>query len=293
MPPWLSSLMAPLSSDEVQQLADSILHDLSATDYACSSLHRILGGSASFTFRGILQSPLVMPGGMTASSVIVKKATDFAAINIDFRLDSRRSVGSYQPATCDIRSSSHYCIQAYEDAMLKELSHSSFSTGIGPLLIRTPLTFLYISPLQIQVIEDLHPAKDLADIITSRNDDSLQTDFAATGFTLGAWLRSFHDWSKEPQRQHRFNWLMSDNSGSRVLKRETTYDTIVDIAKGFPVIPNKDLDMLDRVRARAMFEHKQWLMGDPTLTEGICYGLIHSDFWTGKYVLNSRQKRCS
>jgi len=99
--------MAPLNSGDIQRLADSILQDLSGTEYACLFLHRIPGGSTSFTFRGILHSPLVMPDGSTIPSVIVKKATDFAAINSDFALDSRRSVSSQGARACNVRPSSH------------------------------------------------------------------------------------------------------------------------------------------------------------------------------------------
>ena len=84
--------MAPLTSDKLAQLAAGIQKDLSDTDYACTSLSRIPGGSASFTFRGSLESPIVLPDGRAVATAIVKKATDFAAINSDFALDSSRSV---------------------------------------------------------------------------------------------------------------------------------------------------------------------------------------------------------
>lgn len=84
--------MAPLSRDEIRELAFCILRDLSNTVYACSSVGRVTGGSAGFTFRGTLQSPLFSSDGTIRTSVILKKATDFAAINSDFALDATRSV---------------------------------------------------------------------------------------------------------------------------------------------------------------------------------------------------------
>lgn len=280
MLPFLYNIMAPLNSDEIQRLADIILQDLSGTDYACSSLHRITGGSASFTFRGILHSPRVMPDGSTTSSVIVKKATDFAAINSDFALDSRRSVSLQGARACNVQPLSHD-VQAYENIMLKALSQATFSTSTGSLSIRTPLAFSYVPTSQIQMIEDLWPARNLADIIMSNEIDSQQADFAKTGFALGVWLRTFHDWSKHPE-QDRLDRDMRDSGTSRELKWRTTYETIVDIVRGFPTM-QKYVDVLVEVRSKAMLEHKQWLIRSSPKLEGPYHGLIHGDFWTGKY----------
>lgn len=90
--------MPPLSDDEIRQLTAKIQGELAGTDFACSSLTRIPGGSASFVFRGDLMSPLSLREGSTLRSVlrsvIVKKATDFATVNSDFALDSERSVSN-------------------------------------------------------------------------------------------------------------------------------------------------------------------------------------------------------
>lgn len=92
--------MPTLSEDEIQQLAAEIQKAIACTDFACSSLTRILGGSASFVFRGNLVSPLSLREGSklisVMKSVIVKKATEFAAVNNDFSLDSGRSVGTIE-----------------------------------------------------------------------------------------------------------------------------------------------------------------------------------------------------
>ncbi|KAF3049351.1 hypothetical protein E8E11_004134 [Didymella keratinophila] len=89
--------MPPLTKDEIQQLTAEIQKAIARTDFACSSLTWVPGGSVSFIFRGDLESPLSLrDGSMLRSvlkSVIVKKATEFAAVNRDFALDSGRSVG--------------------------------------------------------------------------------------------------------------------------------------------------------------------------------------------------------
>jgi hypothetical protein len=84
--------MATLNDGEVQQLATTIQDTLSTTRYSCSILNHMTGGSASFTFRGVLQGALRLEDGSLATTVIVKKATDFAAINRNFALDAERSV---------------------------------------------------------------------------------------------------------------------------------------------------------------------------------------------------------
>jgi len=89
--------MPPLNKDDIQQLTAETQKAIARTDFACSSLTRVPGGSASFIFRGFLESPLSLcEGSMLRSvlkSVIVKKTTEFAAVNRDFALDSGRSVG--------------------------------------------------------------------------------------------------------------------------------------------------------------------------------------------------------
>jgi len=166
--------------------------------------------------------------------------------------------------------------------MLKALSQTTFSTSTGPLSIRTPLAFFYVLTSQIQIIEDLWPARSLADIIMSHDIDSQQAVFAKIGFALGVWLRTFHDWAKGPE-QDRLDRDMRDSGASRELKWRTTYETIVDIARGLPTIPKKYVDVLVEIRSKAMLEHKQWLKSSSPQLEGPYHGLIHGDFWTGKY----------
>ena len=84
--------MPPLTDLEIERLASDIQKTLLATRFACSSLMRITGGSTSYTFRGLLQMPLAVFDRKPTTTVIVKKATDHAAINTYFALDSSRSV---------------------------------------------------------------------------------------------------------------------------------------------------------------------------------------------------------
>ena len=84
--------MASLSETELEKLAAKIQHDLSGTEFACSSMFRILGGTANFIYYGIIITPVKLPDGDIVTQVIVKKAMDFAAVNRNFPLDLSRSV---------------------------------------------------------------------------------------------------------------------------------------------------------------------------------------------------------
>ena len=165
--------------------------------------------------------------------------------------------------------------------MLKALSRTALSPSTASIPICTPLTFFYIPSSQIQIIQDLQPATDLASIITSSANVSPPPDFAGVGFALGTWLRAFHSWTKEPA-QFELRGVMEGNGTSRELKRRTTYDTITDIAQNFSMIRGEDLFALREVRARVLQEYEQELHADADRKDGEQYGLIHGDFWTGK-----------
>lgn len=84
--------MAPLNAEEMNNISVSVKGVLLATPYTCSSLSRMTGGTANFTFRGIFDTPLTLSGGELVTTAVIKKATGFAAINKNFALDARRSV---------------------------------------------------------------------------------------------------------------------------------------------------------------------------------------------------------
>ena len=87
--------MAPLSRAETDLLRAQILQGLSETAFACSSLTHLTSGTTNFVFRGSLVQPLSSKSESpetSTTSIIVKHATDFAAVNRDFPLDATRCV---------------------------------------------------------------------------------------------------------------------------------------------------------------------------------------------------------
>jgi hypothetical protein len=69
-------------------IATKVREDLKGGPYACTSLVRLSGGSANFTYRGILTCPLPDQ----TSTIIIKHAEPYIAINSSWKLDVIRSV---------------------------------------------------------------------------------------------------------------------------------------------------------------------------------------------------------
>src|SRR5262245_60214427 len=77
-----------LSIQEKEQFGLKIVHQLSQTSYACSSMEILSGGTANFLFRGVLAHPL--PDG--TKTVVVKHSKEYVSANRHFQLDISRCV---------------------------------------------------------------------------------------------------------------------------------------------------------------------------------------------------------
>lgn len=85
--------MVPLSRAEINNLTTELLDTLSQTQWACSSLTLLIGGSVNFLFRGYLSQPIQdSTTRQEISTVIVKHAKDHLSVNRDFPLDASRCV---------------------------------------------------------------------------------------------------------------------------------------------------------------------------------------------------------
>lgn len=75
------------------EIEASVLSGLAATKYACSSITRLNGGTANFVYRGVLKNPVSTAATEEEKkNVVIKHATDFVALNRDFKLDGERCV---------------------------------------------------------------------------------------------------------------------------------------------------------------------------------------------------------
>jgi len=96
-------------------IAAKVLEDSEGSLYECTSLVRLSGGSANFTYRGTLTSPL--PD--TTSTIIIKHAEPYIAINSSWKLDVIRSVLpapviTFNSYTDCLSTMSKLCSQRYD-----------------------------------------------------------------------------------------------------------------------------------------------------------------------------------
>lgn len=87
----------------------SVYNHLASTEYACSSMTRLNGGTANFVYRGVLSDTLCLSNSNEIkdvsssgeddqrTGVIIKHTKDFVALNRNFKLDAERCVSILIP----------------------------------------------------------------------------------------------------------------------------------------------------------------------------------------------------
>ncbi|KAF2968557.1 hypothetical protein GQX73_g5045 [Xylaria multiplex] len=248
-------IMAPPTQEEKDALINKVLQALSETPYACSSLTHLSNGTTNFVFRGKLIQTTHKDGagGNTApiTTVIVKHSLEHAALNKNLPIDTSRAL--------------------YEGSMLDALN--DFSSGVAG--IKAPRLYLFIRDTNIQVLEDFPDAIDLKSILVSLtwNPILMKSVAASVGYGIGAWLRSFHNWSMS--RNGRLKNI-GNNEPMRKLKYAITYDSHLRILENnFPALLEGHRLALEQVKDAAMKEFEKVSKdGD----EDRNWGFIHGDF---------------
>jgi hypothetical protein len=69
-------------------ITSKVTQELEGTEYACTSLIPLTGGTCNFIFRGTLRQPL--PDG--TREVVIKHGEDYVALHPSFRLTTARCV---------------------------------------------------------------------------------------------------------------------------------------------------------------------------------------------------------
>ncbi len=152
----------------------------------------------------------------------------------------------------------------------------------GAIGVKTPRLYLFIRDANIQVLEDFPASDDLKSIFVSpaRNQILTAPVAASIGHNIGAWLRSFHDWSMSPNTRLKD---FGDNEPMRKLKYAITYDSYLRVLEtNFPYLLDGHREALLQIKEVATKEFER------TSNDGYVdknWGLIHGDFWTGKYVI--------
>jgi hypothetical protein len=167
--------------------------------------------------------------------------------------------------------------------MLRALRDFVWSGLTSEISVETPRSYFYDAPSRVQVIEDVSNAVELANVVKSYNTEATQTlpSLLSIGFALGSWLRTFHAWTSE-SAQSDLQQKILRNKPMRDLKRRITYDTIGSILAKYPNVHRayqKELDEIQTV-ARQEFEIESTEVAHGSQE----WGIIHGDFWTGKYV---------
>jgi len=103
--------MAAFGEAKLAELSAELLEALEKTEYPCSSLTLLTGGSINLVYRGILKTP-----NSARDTVIIKLAASFLAINPAFEIDASRSVRRFildhcssAPGADTTRASSRLC----------------------------------------------------------------------------------------------------------------------------------------------------------------------------------------
>lgn len=252
----------PTGHEKDEQAFDRlVLDELAHTAYACSYLTKLSGGTANFLYRGTLLKPLEKDADTKAAqTVIIKRSTNYAAINRNFPLDVTR------------------CI--FEESMLHALDGVSYTTTTpsGSAVVATPRLYMFDRDTCTQVHEDFLGATDLTTILQSANIDQILPEFSrqSVGYALGSWLRFFHNWASEPA-QATLRERVGPNKGMRQLKCLITYDSFIEILERHPETIKGHKETLEVVRSTMKYEFERL----PTKGDEV-RGLIHGDFWAGK-----------
>ncbi|KAI9743854.1 MAG: hypothetical protein M1818_002588 [Claussenomyces sp. TS43310] len=229
-------------------IAAKLESDLSESIYACSALTKLWGGSANFTYRGILCTPLTDD----TTSIIIKHAEPYIAANKSWPFDPIRSY--------------------YEQMMLGALS-SLPASNYKNVHVTTPKLYTYEEKTATLLISDYPCSLELKEYLTVYGATAPPSQVLRLGISLGNWLKSFHMWASAPQ-QEMLREQMKKNSQMQNLKYLLNYGRLEASIDFYP-------DILEgsRTTFRDIATHfKEELNAD----EGT---LIHGDFWSGNILL--------
>jgi hypothetical protein len=167
--------------------------------------------------------------------------------------------------------------------MLKALN-SFRPPPLEDFLVRTPRLHYFNPETATQVLEDLVCTIDLKTVLESPEVSVLLPPLIAVtvGRVLGSWLESFHLWVSEPG-QATLKDVLGDNEPMRKIRYDISYGAFLDIVQKFPDIWEGSKKTLEQVRGMATAEYAKTSKHSAEKN----WGLIHGDFWAGKYVLPS------
>lgn len=161
-------------------------------------------------------------------------------------------------------------------------SVADFSPPTTTTVIKAPRLYVYNRETNIQVLEDFSNTAGFKSMLFSPNADNLlpQTSPATIGRHLGSWLWSFHTWASAPEQAALRAQILQDDP-MRKLKRLLTYDGFLGVLENYPELLEGHKKTLETIQDVMIKEFEK-----PPTEEDENWGLIHGDFWSGKYVIS-------
>lgn len=164
--------------------------------------------------------------------------------------------------------------------MLHGLANFTPDSDHTSTVVRSPRLYLFDRKTNTQVLEDCLNTTDLKTIFISPTVEEILPGnrSASVGYSVGRWLRSFHQWTSEPS-QAPLRATIRRNTEARKLKRKITYDSFVRILETYPDLIEGHEEVLKTIKDAMVTDFE--IHGPPESDDGD-WGLIHGDFWTGK-----------
>ncbi|KFX92520.1 hypothetical protein V490_05338 [Pseudogymnoascus sp. VKM F-3557] len=231
------------------KIAVEILESIKETPYACSSLDRLSGGSANFTYRGTLLSAL--PSG--EPTVVIKHTEPYVATMPSFALDAVRS--------------------RYESAALTAM-HTFTLVSESGITVKTPYMYLFNESTHNQIIQDFPNSVELKRYMQAHTLS--ESESRRLGVALGSWTKRFHGWGDKSEQEHLKRDIEQSKMSSE-LKFFVNYGRLEETVDLFPDVLGRCRDMFKELADCMNKELKD--------TDNPDLKLIHGDFWTGNILL--------
>ncbi|KAL2181986.1 kinase-like domain-containing protein [Thermothelomyces heterothallicus CBS 202.75] len=242
-----------MADSNAARLSEEVLQELSNTEYACSNLQPLSGGTANFIFKGTLIQPLANG----TKEVAVKHGEGYVASVPGFRIPTTRCRAEVE------------CLKSIGGLALTK----------GPYAVRAPKLYHFNPDTNTQIQEYLPGALSLKDYALrhfSSPDPSRKPLCLELGRSLGAWLREFHAWASLPEQADLREELKS-NEPMQKIKHMANYQTLVGTVANFPSILGEAQETFEKIKDATAKE-----LDRPDLQ------VIHGDFWTGNALLPDR-----
>lgn len=175
-------------------------------------------------------------------------------------------------AACLVQGLTVMLPQRIEVECLKAVG--GFVHASGSFVVRSPRLYHFDPDANIQVQEYLANALSLKEFalkhFSPSPDASRKRPCSELGWSLGVWLRKFHNWAALPE-QSGLRKMVESNKTMQHLKHWVNYKILLETVDNFPSILSGAKETFEQLEAMASGELQRSDLR-----------VIHGDFWTGK-----------